>query len=214
MPSKYTEPVPEEKPPLTGRVQADPRARRSLAALQQALLDLVLDKELGQITVADVTKRAGLNRSTFYDHFPDVHALAESACAAMFDGLVAAAPKLGRYVVARSEPPVETTRLFAHVAEHAHLYRALLGPDGSARLQDHLRHRMTVAIHVSGQHTSPDDGGSTHVDDPADIPHDVPAAFIAGALLSVAADWVRRGCPGTPEELSAAVWPLMVGASP
>ncbi|MBE1587169.1 hypothetical protein ACFPOI_01955 [Nonomuraea angiospora] len=32
---------------------------RSLAALQQALLDLVLDKELGQITVADVTKRAG-----------------------------------------------------------------------------------------------------------------------------------------------------------
>ncbi|MFI7128522.1 TetR-like C-terminal domain-containing protein [Nonomuraea sp. NPDC050153] len=205
--------MPEEKPPPTSRADADPRARRSQAALEQALLDLVLDRELGQITVADVTKRAGLNRSTFYDHFPDVHALAASACAAMFDGLVAAAPKLGRYVVAQSDPPAETTRLFAHVAEHARLYRSLLGPDGSARLHDHLRHRMTVAIHVSGQHTSPDDGSPTHADDPADIPHDVPAAFIAGALLSVAADWVRRGCPGTPEELAATVWPLMVRAS-
>jgi hypothetical protein len=49
--------------------------------------------------------------------------------------------------------------------------------------------------------------------DPADMPHDVPAAFVAGALLSVAADWLQRGCPRTPREMTNMTHPLLTAQS-
>jgi hypothetical protein len=41
------------------------------------------------------------------------------------------------------------------------------------------------------------------------MPHDVPAAFVAGALLTVATDWLQRGCPRTPREMTVLTQPLL-----
>ena len=68
----------------------DRRARRSRAALRAALLDLITERGLNRIAVSDVTKRADVNRSTFYEHYSDVHELAADACTRMFDELIAA----------------------------------------------------------------------------------------------------------------------------
>jgi len=38
----------------------------------------------------------------------------------------------------------------------------------------------------------------------------VPAAFVAGALLGVAADWLQRGCPRTPLQMTTLTKPLLV----
>ncbi|MDH6214889.1 TetR-like C-terminal domain-containing protein [Streptomyces pseudovenezuelae] len=40
----------------------------------------------------------------------------------------------------------------------------------------------------------------------AETPHDPVAAFLAGAVLGTVIDWLRRDCPGTPEEIGAAIW--------
>ena len=47
---------------------ADRRVRRTQATLQRALIALVEEQDLSLITVADVAERAGVSRSTFYDH--------------------------------------------------------------------------------------------------------------------------------------------------
>jgi AcrR family transcriptional regulator len=60
-------PLPDEK--------LDPRVRRTLRALEQALADLLSEKGFNAISVQDVTERAGLNRATFYAHFADKYAL-------------------------------------------------------------------------------------------------------------------------------------------
>src|SRR5215470_18909693 len=65
----------------------DRRVRRTQATLQRALIDLVGKRDLSQITVADVADRADVSRSTFYDHYTDVHELAEAACTSMLDDL-------------------------------------------------------------------------------------------------------------------------------
>jgi AcrR family transcriptional regulator len=70
----------------------DPRTRRSRAALETALRELIAERDLSQISVSDITKRAGVNRSTFYEHYTDVHDLAAAACTTVFDALVAASP--------------------------------------------------------------------------------------------------------------------------
>lgn len=177
--------------------QLDPRTRRSRAALEAALRELIADRDLAQISISDVTKRAGVNRSTFYEHYADLAELAACACTALFDELVASAPLPGRGQGGTVANPLP--RLFTHVARNEHLYRTLLGADGSARVINYLLERITTAAHVKRGFAEDDD-------DPA-------AAFIAGAVLGVVIDWLRRGCPGTPERMGAAIWPHLLAAT-
>ncbi|MFC4121744.1 TetR/AcrR family transcriptional regulator [Nonomuraea zeae] len=181
----------------------DPRVRRTQAALQRTLIDLVQDHDLPRITVADVAERAGVSRSTFYDHYRDVHELAEAACTTMIDDLVEAIPDPGR-----GDTSADTLlTFFAHLAEHAGLYRSVLGPQGSARVIDHVRRRATAAGYAGARRTA---AGASLTDDTARIPHDVPAAFTAGALIGVATDWLLHGCPCTPAEMAAQTRPLLM----
>ncbi|SEG88097.1 DNA-binding transcriptional regulator, AcrR family [Nonomuraea solani] len=191
----------------------DRRVRRTHSALARALLQLVAERDLARVTVADVAERAEVSRSTFYDHYRDVHELAEAACTAMIDALIESLPVPGPGTADPGEEATQSLQaFFASLAEHAGLYRALLGPQGSARVADHIRRRTTVAIHdlmrqaVAGGEL-PQRGGSPP-DGPPEGPHDVPAAFTAGALIGVAADWLQRGCPRTPAEMAALTWPL------
>ena len=46
----------------------DRRKRKSLEAMQHALLTLVREKDFELITVADIAEKADLNRGTFYLH--------------------------------------------------------------------------------------------------------------------------------------------------
>lgn len=183
----------------------DRRVRRTHAALQRTLIQLVEEQDLSQISVADVAERAEVSRSTFYDHYRDVHELAEAACTGMIDELIESLPALDPDP---ADPTKSLQAFFANLAEHAGLYRSLLGPQGSARVIDHVRRRIIAAIHVATHRATtgeaPPENTSSN-----DIPHDVPAAFTAGALIGVAADWLQHGCPRTPAEMAALTWPLL-----
>ena len=96
-------------------------------------------------------------------------------------------------------------QFFARLAEHANLYRSLLGPQGSARIVDYIRRRVTAGTHAS---TRPTKSG-TSVDAPEND-HDVLAAFTAGALLGAAIDWLQHDRPRTPAEMAALVCPLLL----
>lgn len=180
----------------------DRRVLRSRAALEAALRELVTERDLRQISVADLTKRAGVNRSTFYEHYVDVHDLAVAACTATYDELVATAPiPHGQLAPGGSPLPNPLPALFTHVAEHAPLYRALLCDEGSARMINHLLHRVTLAARISRGLSA-----DTDTTDPV-------SAFLAGAVLGTVIDWLRRDCPGTPEEIGAAIWPYAVACA-
>ena len=53
----------------------DPRIKRTLTMLSQAFTDVVSKKGFRNVTVQDITEVAGVNRTTFYLHFPDKFAL-------------------------------------------------------------------------------------------------------------------------------------------
>ena len=204
----------------------DPRTRRSRSALETALRELIAERDLSQISVSDITKRAGVNRSTFYEHYTDVHDLAAAACTDGLRRVGGGRPRGGPAGHPDGGPPDNPLPdLFAHVAEHAPLYRALLGDDGSARVINHLLQRMTVSAHIGRGEPGPaDTRPAASPPTPARpratrprtarrgrTPHDPAAAFVAGAVLGSVVDWLRHGCPGTPEEMGAALWPLLIG---
>ena len=47
-------------------------AIRSRKLIRQAFFELLKEKDFEKITVTDIVKRADVNRSTFYAHYPDV----------------------------------------------------------------------------------------------------------------------------------------------
>jgi AcrR family transcriptional regulator len=76
----------------------DLRVRRTRHLLQQAFLELMKQKSFQEISVQDITSRAMVNRSTFYDHFVDKYALLELSVSEMFRGTLAAQlPHAQRY---------------------------------------------------------------------------------------------------------------------
>jgi AcrR family transcriptional regulator len=56
----------------------DPRAKRTRKLLQQALMELLQERNFTGISILDITERASINRATFYAHFPDKYALLNS----------------------------------------------------------------------------------------------------------------------------------------
>lgn len=53
-------------------------AVRSRELIRKAYLELVQEKQEEKITVTDIVRKAGINRSTFYAHYPDVQGVVES----------------------------------------------------------------------------------------------------------------------------------------
>ena len=191
----------------------DRRVRRTRANLQRALLELVAEQDLSQISIADVVDRADVSRSTFYDHYRDVHELAEAACTSMIDDLISSLTAIEPAPTQAPDHPEDpnpaVTAFFTHFNEHARLYRSLLGPTGSPRVIEHVRLRTTAAARLSPVLPAPSDTPARGAADPPDMSRDVPAAFVAGALLGVATDWLQRGCPGTPREMTVLTQPLL-----
>lgn len=58
---------------------SDPRVSRTRQLLQQALWEALHEADFSSISVQDITRRAQVNRATFYDHFADKFALMDYA---------------------------------------------------------------------------------------------------------------------------------------
>ena len=66
----------------------DPRVKRTRKLLQQALMELLKEKNFAHINILDITERATVNRATFYAHFPDKYALLDSMLREQFQQMI------------------------------------------------------------------------------------------------------------------------------
>jgi AcrR family transcriptional regulator len=147
-------PAEQTAPPL------DRRKRKSRAALQKALLDLITEKPYAAITVEDIAARADVVRGTFYAHFQGKDTLLLESTRELLAELAveadAAAPQ-GEPVFTGAALRV----LFDHAEAHRDLYRLLLTGEGGrdARLVaiETLRSVTTVVFSrlVAAQKSKP-----------------------------------------------------------
>ncbi|WP_082393378.1 TetR/AcrR family transcriptional regulator [Nocardia arizonensis] len=114
----------------------DRRVRRTRALLNQALLELMLERGYERISIGDILERADIGRSTFYAHFRDkddlllvssTEYLRATIMAARPDPEDPAAPPI-------SAPLAPVYTLFDTAAGNPELYRALLGAKANAVL--------------------------------------------------------------------------------
>ncbi len=65
----------------------DPRVRRTRKWIGDALADLLQEKPFADISISDITRRAGIARVTFYQHFENKQAVLLALVSEFFEGL-------------------------------------------------------------------------------------------------------------------------------
>ncbi len=182
----------------------DARVLRTKAQLRAAVLALCEERDISEISVKDVTGRAGINRNTFYRHFRNKDELVADALDSAFDSLtapnrqfVAAHERLKASVV-----PPPTIELFRELERSPRLYLRLLGDVGSPEFASRLRTfyegqflRLWNDLEMEAEPGSP--------------PVDLRAAFAASSMESTIRWWLTKGEAVSADQVASWVWQLL-----
>lgn len=113
-------------------VARETRTTRTRPALCEALLTLLEERAFEQVTVRDLTERAGLGYATFFRHYPDKEALLNDLAARQINELLAMALPILYTIDSRAS----TQALCAYVWEHRKIWKVLLTGGAAAILKD------------------------------------------------------------------------------
>ncbi len=147
--------------------------------IEQVLVELLQTKDLNQISVSDICKRANLNRSTFYANYVDIYGLAD----AIREKLEAQVAELYKDEVTQGFNSNNYLILFQHIVENQLFYRTYfkLGYDEKYRI---LAYDYNLAEkHFDGRFIE------YHME------------FFKSGLTRIIKLWLQNGCKETPEEM-------------
>ncbi len=111
----------------------DKRVFKTKKLLSRALFELLLEKELDQITVAELTDKAYISRGAFYYHYENIYCL--------YKDIVEAFYKEFEYLMSNN-PTVSwekaLSQLLSFIQENAHIVRVLSLSHGKQELRSEL----------------------------------------------------------------------------
>lgn len=179
--------------------RADLRVRRTRDALGAAMIELIQEKPINDITVQDVLNRSGVGRSTFYLHFRDKDDLLLSQLEVFLEFMSTALSTRND----KSNRVVPVAEMFAHIGNQNKLYRVLWD---SGRLKDF--YDLAEGYFARGIEQRLVESGRL-----GDLPQRALAArasALSGSLLSLLRWWLDRGEKESPREMDemfhAMVW--------
>lgn len=180
--------------------RVDPRIARTRRSLQEALFELARERGLDEISIADIAEHAGVNRSSFYQHYSDKDTLLADAIDAVVEEAGGQLPVLAEI---SPEPPVILVEYLRHVEENAAVYGRIFGDHGSPVAVARLRNRIQSIV-IDAVATS-------HADTFGEIPPDVLAAGLSGSVLGVLEVWLARD-PRPPVDTAVQwLWKVLLG---
>lgn len=159
--------------------------RNSKTRMIRALLNLVQTTPLPDISISDLCAEAEINRTTFYNHYDNIHALAKDACDAiiveyadLFSG------NTDGYTLEN------LTKMFQHISDNRLVYTTYfkLNPDYRDMFQHYDHH---LAEQKFGR-----------LDERKIYYH---AEFFAAGMVAIIKRWLANGCRETPAEMAQIV---------
>ncbi len=186
--------------------KADRRVQRSQQALQEALLQLMLEKGYAETSVSDIVERANVGRSTFYTHFADKEDLLQQSLqglkAFLTDETLVPPEREGP-----SHPALSfALPMFLHAYEQKSLFERVAAARSGAPVQEQLQIMLIDLVaerldSVSAKQAIADDGISSLER----------AQFIVGAFLAMLLHWVADPGSETPHAIDKKFRRLMLG---
>ena len=182
--------------------QIDLRIRRTHKFLQEAMIELITEKGFESITVGDIAERAMINRATFYRHYQDKYDLVAKIFEETANQLVENMRPIRKDTRqnAIENPPEIWIQLFEHVAEHARLYRAMLGKNGSswfaARMREHIIKLMLETARQYEHQVEP-----RQQSEPV-MPQELPGTQLSHVMIGTIVWWLESEKSYTPRQMA------------
>ena len=155
------------------------RRRESVEKIEKAFVQLLQAQELKNITVSDICKQTGLNRSTFYANFLDIYDLADKLRTTLendFSSLFADYD----YFNERSG----ALKMFEHIKENQLFYTTYF------KLCYDETHKISIY--------DPRRAEAEHIDQ--NIKYHI--EFFRSGLNTIIKMWLADGCKESPEEMA------------
>ena len=176
----------------------DLRVRRTRLFLQNAFIELSIEKDFSSVTIADITERAMVNRSTFYRHFQDKYDLLDKYMDDLYhllDLSETASPE------PQGSPPIGLIQMMEHLQVRSDFYRSMLGPKGYPPFAEKIREYIERRIGRS----LPTDISQQQQGQP---PLGMILSSISNAAVGAIRWWLENGTPYTP--LQMAIWSVQL----
>ena len=171
----------------------DARQLRSRKALKAALLALLEEKPFDQVTIRDISARAGTGYAAFFRHYPSKEALLGDIAADEIAGLLAlTVPVLNVASSAES-----TLALCRNVAEHRALWTALLTGGAAGIVRSEF---IRQARELPKMYQRPIDW----------LPIDLGVVHGTGGTFDVLAWWLAQDKPCPVEEIAGILDRLII----
>lgn len=150
------------------------RRRESQRKLQKAFVELLQEREIKDISVSDLCKATGLNRSTFYANYVDIYDLADQVRKSLEEDFSA--------VFANSDR--SALKMFTHIKENQLFYRTYF------KLCYDKKHLITPHDPARAEREFGGKNISYHIE------------FFRHGLNAIIQMWLDGGCKETPEEMA------------
>jgi len=160
----------------------DVRVRCTRKLLQQAFIELTVEKGFAALTVHDITERAMVNRSTFYRHYLDKYDLLEQYLNEIHE-------------LTASQDAPGPLPLLKHIRQRADFYRVMLGPKGDPLFAQRFRQNTEKRFRSLAAESLTEQG-------PDEPPVDLRLICLAYAGLGATTWWLEQEPPCSPEQLA------------
>lgn len=175
-------------------VAEDLRVRRTRKLIQNALIELTIEKGFSAVTVRDIAQRAMVNRATFYRHYQDKYDLLDKYMDDLY-AMLDTADEPATQVDIPEKPPAGLVRMLEHVQAHADFYRVMLGKRGDAGFAQRIRGYIEKRMRASLSAMVPQD----QLNKPS---FDLCMKYISSAGLGAIEWWLENDLPYSPRQMA------------
>jgi len=172
---------------------SDARKVRSRKALTRALLELLEEMAFDQLTVREITTRAGTGYATFFRHYPTKEALLGDVASEEISDLLARTTP----ILADTNGYESTLALCEHVWAHKRLWFALLTGGAAGIVRDEfIRQARALAQATPRQHPW--------------LPNDLSVVYGTGGTFDILAWWLAEGQDHSAQEIAGILHRLVI----
>ena len=186
---------------MASATSIDRRIARSKRALRSALIELIEERGLDDVSVNDLCARADLNRGTFYNHFHDKDDLVTTLEDEVISDLERIQEQMKDLTVMdlvryrmRKQPLPFLVDLFDYLREQGDFLHAITGPGGDIRFAPRLRDSVCANLIQTILHERYRANPTPFVQ--------YYVAFYATAYLGVIEHWIETGMQESSEDMA------------
>ena len=184
--------------------KVDPRVVKTRSNLRRALVYLMQNEKLEDISVQKITETAHITRGTFYLHYKDKNDFIRMAMSEVIDELFDHV--MVDAVTDYGEPTqrFSLSKCFSYIEDNADMFTILLDDSKESGFSQQLYDRLTDKMVAYAKQVTPDP-------EEAGVPIRIQVSFLTSALLGLISHWLSKGLVYTSRYMTTSVNKMLKG---